>query len=108
MDGSGADAAAYSQRLAKYHCAFGARIHDLTNLRQREHARDKVRGWEEDLRELSADHAARYDAICAMVTRVTEASLAGPDLRLKLIDTATGTRRTNRWKATSSAPETGR
>lgn len=55
VDGSGADAAAYSQRLAKYHCAFGARIHDLTNLRQREHARDKVRGWEEDLRELSAD-----------------------------------------------------
>jgi phosphoglycerate dehydrogenase-like enzyme len=30
-------------------------------------------------------HAARYDAICAMITRVTPASLGGPDLRLKLI-----------------------
>lgn len=29
--------------------------------------------------------AARYDAICAMLTRVTPASLAGPDRRLKLI-----------------------
>ena len=29
--------------------------------------------------------AARYDAICAMLTRVTAASLAGPDRRLKLI-----------------------
>ena len=29
--------------------------------------------------------AARYDVICAMVTRVTPASLAGKDLRLKLI-----------------------
>ena len=28
------------------------------NLRQREHARDKLRGWEEDLRELSADRRA--------------------------------------------------
>jgi phosphoglycerate dehydrogenase-like enzyme len=29
--------------------------------------------------------AARFDAICAMLTRVTPASLAGPDRRLKLI-----------------------
>lgn len=29
--------------------------------------------------------AARYDAICAMFTRVTEHSLSGPDLRLRLI-----------------------
>jgi phosphoglycerate dehydrogenase-like enzyme len=35
--------------------------------------------------EVSAEQAARYDAICAMLTRVTPASLAGPDLRLKLI-----------------------
>ena len=35
--------------------------------------------------ELSPAQAARYDAICAMITKVTPASLAGPDLRLKLI-----------------------
>ncbi len=35
--------------------------------------------------EISTAHAARYDAICAMVTRVTRQSLSGKDLRLKLI-----------------------
>ena len=35
--------------------------------------------------DLSPDQCARYDAICAMVTRVTPDSLARPDLRLKLI-----------------------
>ncbi|MEO5845099.1 MAG: hypothetical protein ABIQ33_09685, partial [Caldimonas sp.] len=34
---------------------------------------------------VSPAQAARYDAICAMLTRVTPASLAGPDRRLKLI-----------------------
>jgi len=34
---------------------------------------------------VTAAQAARYDAICAMLTRVTAASLAGPDRRLKLI-----------------------
>jgi Family of unknown function (DUF6279) len=62
LDGSGADAAGYQQRLAQYNCAFGARIHNLMNLRQREHARDKLRGWEEDLRELSADRRVQAAA----------------------------------------------
>ena len=35
--------------------------------------------------EVTLAQAARYDAICAMITRVTPASLAGKDLRLKLI-----------------------
>jgi phosphoglycerate dehydrogenase-like enzyme len=35
--------------------------------------------------EVTPAQAARYDAICAMFTRVTAASLAGPDLRLRLI-----------------------
>jgi D-3-phosphoglycerate dehydrogenase len=35
--------------------------------------------------EVSPAQAARYDAICAMYTRITPASLAGPDLRLKLV-----------------------
>ena len=34
---------------------------------------------------VTAAQAARYDAICAMLTRVTADSLAGPDRRLKLI-----------------------
>ncbi len=35
--------------------------------------------------EITPAHAARYDAICAMLTRVTPASLSGPGIRLKLI-----------------------
>ncbi|MEO8542533.1 MAG: hydroxyacid dehydrogenase [Burkholderiaceae bacterium] len=35
--------------------------------------------------EISAEHAARYDAICAMTTRVTPQSLDAKDIRLKLI-----------------------
>jgi phosphoglycerate dehydrogenase-like enzyme len=44
--------------------------------------------WEylrDDRRLVTPEHAARYDAICAMLTRVTPESLAGPDLRLKLV-----------------------
>lgn len=35
--------------------------------------------------EITPEQAARYDAVCAMLTRVTPATLAGPDLRLRLI-----------------------
>jgi len=45
-------------------------------------------GWEFMTQEpggVTPAQAARYDAICAMLTRVSAASLAGPDLRLKLI-----------------------
>ena len=45
-------------------------------------------GWEFMTQEpdgVTPAQAARYDAICAMLTRVTAASLAGPDRRLKLI-----------------------
>ena len=35
--------------------------------------------------ELTQAQAARYDAICAMITKVTPQSLAGTDRRLKLI-----------------------
>lgn len=44
--------------------------------------------WEymdETSADISAVHASRYDAICAMTTRVTQSSLSGKDLRLKLI-----------------------
>jgi phosphoglycerate dehydrogenase-like enzyme len=35
--------------------------------------------------EVTPDQAARYDAICAMITKVTSTTLGGPDRRLKLI-----------------------
>lgn len=44
--------------------------------------------WEymdETSSDISAAHAARYDAICAMTTRVTQQSLGAKDMRLKLI-----------------------
>jgi len=44
--------------------------------------------WEimdNDSSEISPAHVARYDAICAMLTRVTPTSLSGPEIRLKLI-----------------------
>lgn len=44
--------------------------------------------WEyirDDQRLVTPAQAARYDAICAMLTRVTPESLAAPDLRLKLV-----------------------
>jgi phosphoglycerate dehydrogenase-like enzyme len=44
--------------------------------------------WEimdSDSSELTPAHVARYDAICAMLTRLTPASLRGPDIRLKLV-----------------------
>jgi hypothetical protein len=44
----------YQQKLADYNCAFAARIHNATTRAQRETARDRLKGWEEDLRALAA------------------------------------------------------
>lgn len=66
IDGPSPDPQGYQQRLAQYNCAFGARIHNTTSARQREHARDKLRGWEADLRYLAAD------------VRPAQAAAAGP------------------------------
>jgi phosphoglycerate dehydrogenase-like enzyme len=44
--------------------------------------------WEfipDDLRELNAAHAAKYDALCVLNPRVTAATLAGADRRLKIV-----------------------
>lgn len=45
---------AYQSRLAEYNCAFAARIHNATTPAQRQRARDTLKGWEEDLRALTA------------------------------------------------------
>lgn len=45
---------AYQQRLADYNCGFIARLHNATTPAQRQRARDKLKGWEDDLRALNA------------------------------------------------------
>jgi hypothetical protein len=49
----------YQERLRVYNCALAARLHNSTTRVQRENARATLKGWEEDLRALSA---ARVDA----------------------------------------------
>ena len=48
------DYRAYQQRLADYNCNLAAQIHNTTTPAQRQRARDKLKGWEEDLRALMA------------------------------------------------------
>lgn len=45
---------AYAERLTKENCALAAEMHNLTTKAQRQHARDKLKGWEDDLRLLAA------------------------------------------------------
>ncbi len=54
----------YQQRLTDYNCEFIARLHNSTTPKQRLAARDRLHGWEEDLRVLAAqkpDAALRSD-----------------------------------------------
>ena len=44
---------AYQVRLMDYNCAFAARIHNAMTPAQRQAARDRLQGWEEDLRALA-------------------------------------------------------
>lgn len=43
----------YQQRLTDYNCAFVARLHNSTTPAQRQAARERLAGWEEDLRALA-------------------------------------------------------
>jgi hypothetical protein len=45
---------AYQQRLNDYNCNFAAQVHNSSTPAQRQHAREKLQGWAEDLRALSA------------------------------------------------------
>ena len=47
--------AAYQQRLNDYNCGVAAQLHNSTTAAQRRVARDKLKGWEEDLRALAAE-----------------------------------------------------
>ncbi len=44
----------YQRRLTEYNCAFVAQLHNSTTPAQRQAARNKLKGWEEDLRALAA------------------------------------------------------
>jgi hypothetical protein len=50
-----ADYRAYQERLAQDNCALAAAMHNLATPEQRQHARRKLRGWEDDLRVLAAE-----------------------------------------------------
>jgi hypothetical protein len=53
----------YQQRLTEYNCIFIAQLHNSTTPAQRQTARNKLKGWEEDLRALAAQKpAARSDS----------------------------------------------
>jgi hypothetical protein len=47
------DYAAYSARLTQANCALAAKLHNQTTPAQRQHAVDKLKGWEGDLRALA-------------------------------------------------------
>lgn len=53
---------AYQQRLTDYNCALIARFHNSTTTAQRQAARARLKGWEEDLRALMAQPAAATQA----------------------------------------------
>jgi hypothetical protein len=44
----------YQRRLTEYNCAFVAQLHNSTTPAQRQAARNKLKGWEDDLRALAA------------------------------------------------------
>ena len=49
---------------------------------------DPIIEWEfipENVKELTAAHAASYDALCVLMPRTTAATLAGPNRRLKIV-----------------------
>ncbi|MBL8312501.1 MAG: hypothetical protein JNK55_02035 [Rubrivivax sp.] len=45
---------AYQVKLTQYNCGFAAQIHNATTAAQRQKARERLKGWEEDLRALAA------------------------------------------------------
>lgn len=48
----------YQQRLTDYNCSFIAQLHNSTTPAQRQAARERLQGWEQDLRALAAQAAA--------------------------------------------------
>jgi hypothetical protein len=51
---SNPDYRAYQQKLADYNCTLAAQVHNATTPVQRQRARDKLKGWEDDMRALAS------------------------------------------------------
>ncbi len=51
--------AAYQERLSSENCALAATVHNLMTPTQRQHARNKLRGWESDVRAIMAADSPR-------------------------------------------------
>ncbi len=49
---------AYQLKLNEYNCAFAAQLHNATTAAQRQQARSVLKGWEDDLRSLTAPAAS--------------------------------------------------
>jgi hypothetical protein len=54
MAASRAEGASGSQRMMQVGCELAARLHNTTTPAQRQHARERLKGWEDDLRHLAA------------------------------------------------------
>lgn len=65
--------------------ADGTSIFDPRALRLFEDAGLAFEFIADDVRELTAAHAAQYDALCVLNPRVTAATLAGPDRRVQIV-----------------------
>jgi hypothetical protein len=48
---------AYQQRLTQENCALAAAMHNATTPAQRQYARNKLKGWEDDVRLIAAEPA---------------------------------------------------
>jgi hypothetical protein len=51
--------AAYQERLSSENCALAATVHNLMTPAQRQHARNKLRGWESDVRAIMATESPK-------------------------------------------------
>jgi hypothetical protein len=51
---SNPDYRAYQQKLSAYNCNLAAQIHNATTPAQRQRLRDKLKGWEDDMRALAS------------------------------------------------------
>jgi Family of unknown function (DUF6279) len=56
------DYRAYQEKLAQENCALAAAMHNATTAAQRQHARDKLKGWEEDVRLIASGAGSNGNA----------------------------------------------
>ncbi len=57
------DYRAYQQRLTQENCALAAAMHNATTPAQRQHARNKLKGWEDDVRLIAAGPAGNGNGV---------------------------------------------